>query len=107
MISNCEINQLFQDPLDIIYILGPQGRDFTSTTRAPPPFNPGFNPVYQGGAGYDPLYPGQRPPTGFNNLPHFNLTRPGHGSGHLGKSIYQCFKVISSSFLGNTVISSI
>ena len=67
------------------YVLsGPQGRDFTSTTRAPPPFNTGYNPVYPGGAGYDPMYPGQRPPTGFNSIPHFNLTRQ-HTPQHIGK----------------------
>ena len=54
-----------------------------STTRAPPPFNPGYNPVYPGGAGYDPMYPGQRPPTGYNNVPHYNMSRPG-GSLHTG-----------------------
>jgi len=59
---------------------GPPGRDMLSTTRAPPPFNPGYNPAYppgSGGGGFDPTYPGQRPPTGYSNLPHYNLTRTG------------------------------
>merc|ERR1712106_1154695 len=45
----------------------------TSTTRAPPPFNPAYN---------NPLYPGQR--AGFNNIIPYNATRQGHGMPGLG-----------------------
>ena len=49
----------------------------TSTTRAPPPFNPiQNNPLYPGGqiGGYDNMYPGQTR-AGFNNIIPFNQTR--------------------------------
>ena len=49
----------------------------TSTTRAPPPFNPVYNnPLYPGGQpGYDNIYPGQR--AGFNNIIPYNQTGRG------------------------------
>ena len=68
----------------------------TSTTRAPPPFNPGYNnPLYPGMleispstlyhqltpgqiGGYDNMYPGQSR-AGFNNIIPFNQTRQHSG----------------------------
>ena len=53
----------------------------TSTTRAPPPFNPVYNnPLYPGGQpGYENMYPGQR--AGFNNIIPYNQTRQIHMPG--------------------------
>ena len=74
----------------------------TSTTRAPPPFNPGYNnPLYPGNqhhqqqphsslsspgqiGGYDNMYPGQNR-AGFNNIIPFNQTR--QHSGMPGKTV--------------------
>ena len=65
---------------------GPPGPPMTSTTRAPPPFQPvNTNPLYPGqGAGqgggmggpYD-MYPGQTR-AGFNSIIPFNQTRQIH-----------------------------
>ena len=65
---------------------GPPGPPMTSTTRAPPPFQPvNNNPLYPGqGAGgggqmggpYD-MYPGQTR-AGFNSIIPFNQTRQIH-----------------------------
>ena len=60
----------------------------TSTTRAPPPFNPVYNnPLYPGGGqlggvggvggGYDTMYTGQNR-AGFNNIIPYNQTRQIH-----------------------------
>jgi len=59
------------------FTTGPPMPPMTSTTRAPPPFNPiQNNPLYPGGqiGGYDNMYPGQTR-AGFNNIIPFNQTR--------------------------------
>ena len=53
----------------------------TSTTRAPPPFNPVYNnPLYPGSGqigvgGYDNIYTGGQNRAGFNSIIPFNQTR--------------------------------
>ena len=71
-------------------VSGPPMPPMTSTTRAPPPFNPVYNnPLYPGGqmggvggvggvgGGYDNMYSGQTR-AGFNNIIPFNQTRNMH-----------------------------
>eukprot|EP00090_Calanus_glacialis_P046669 TRINITY_DN9275_c0_g1_i2.p1 TRINITY_DN9275_c0_g1~~TRINITY_DN9275_c0_g1_i2.p1 ORF type:complete len:884 (-),score=100.29 TRINITY_DN9275_c0_g1_i2:461-2989(-) len=66
------------------FTTGPPLPPMTSTTRAPPPFNPVYNnPLYPGGQpGYENMYPGQR--AGFNNIIPYNATRQVHGMPGLG-----------------------
>jgi len=60
------------------FTTGPPHLQYTSTTRAPPPFNPvhnPYNPLYPAQPGYQDIYSGTR--TGFNNIVPYNATRQG------------------------------